>query len=102
VWSFTEELGIPGIGKVHLPILVLKLFRRHSSLYDQVVDWNSAIIGDARENHGTIRADHIGITKFSTREDDGYGKILYAIQISLEGTPEHRGTYKFKLLNLLA
>jgi hypothetical protein len=87
-----------GIGKVHLPILVLRLFRQHSSLDDQVVNTDSAIIGDACENRATIRANHIDITKFSTREDDGYGKILNAIEISLEGAPEHRGTYRFNLL----
>jgi hypothetical protein len=45
---------------------------------------DSAIIGDARENRETIHADHIGMTKFSTRDDDGYGKILYAIEMLLE------------------
>jgi hypothetical protein len=45
---------------------------------------DSALIGDARENHGTIHADHVGMTKFSTREDDGYEKILDAIVASLE------------------
>jgi hypothetical protein len=45
---------------------------------------DSAIIGDACENRETIHADHIGMTKFSTRDDDGYGKILYAIEMLLE------------------
>jgi protein SERAC1 len=61
---------------------------------------DSAIIGDARENRDTIHADHIGMTKFSTRDDDGYGKILYAIEMLLEGrlegqpAPGHQSMYK--------
>jgi hypothetical protein len=64
------------------------LFRQHSSHCDQVVDGDSAIINDARENRDTIHADHVGMTKFSTRDDDGYRKILHAIKISLEDQPD--------------
>jgi hypothetical protein len=49
----------------------------------------SAIIGDARENRGSIYADHIGMAKFSTRSDTEYRKVLYAIEMLLEGLPEH-------------
>jgi hypothetical protein len=58
---------------------------RCSIVLDQVVYGDSAIIGDARENRETIHADHIGMTKFSTKDDDGYGKVLYAIEMLLEG-----------------
>jgi protein SERAC1 len=58
---------------------------RCSIVLDQVVYGDSAIIGDAREKRETIHADHIGMTKFSTKDDDGYGKILYAIEMLLEG-----------------
>ena len=49
----------------------------------------SAIIGDARENRGSIYADHTGMAKFSTRSDTEYKKVLYAIEMLLEGHPEH-------------
>jgi hypothetical protein len=50
-----------------------------------VVDKDSAIIGDARENRETIHADHIGMAKFSSRDDPGYKKVLNAIETILEG-----------------
>jgi hypothetical protein len=85
VWSFVEELAMPGADKV-CPF-VRRWFAQYSLFYHQVVAGDSAIIGDARENHGTIRADHVGMTKFSTREDDGYEKILDVIVTSLEDQP---------------
>ena len=51
----------------------------------QVVDGESAIIGDARENRESIHADHIGMAKFSSSNDVGYKKVLYAIEMVLEG-----------------
>ena len=51
------------------------------------MDGESAIIGDARENRGTIHDDHIGMVKFSATSDDGYKKVLYAIEILLQGPP---------------
>jgi hypothetical protein len=51
---------------------------------DQVVHGDSAIIDYSRETRGTIHADHFGMTKFSTRDDPGYGKVLYAIEMVLE------------------
>jgi hypothetical protein len=53
-----------------------------------VVDKDSAIIGDARENRETIHADHIGMVKFSSRDDPGYKKVLNAIEMVLEGYSE--------------
>ena len=32
----------------------------------------------------TIYADHIGMTKFSTTNDPGYKKVLYAIEMLLQ------------------
>ncbi len=54
----------------------------------QVVYGDSALIGDARENHETIHADHIGMAKFSTRDDSEYKKVLSAIETLLERDPE--------------
>jgi hypothetical protein len=51
-----------------------------------VVDRDSAIIGDAREYRETIHADHIGMAKFSTRDDPEYGKVLNAIELVMEGS----------------
>jgi hypothetical protein len=45
---------------------------------------DSAVIGDAYENRGSIRADHIGMVKFSSRGDSEYQKVLYAIEMLLE------------------
>jgi hypothetical protein len=42
------------------------------------------VIGDARENRGTIHANHIDITKFSARGDSGYKKVVYALDMLLE------------------
>jgi hypothetical protein len=86
VWSFVEELAMPGAGKVCSPFS-RRRFAQYSLLYDQVVHGDSTVIGDARENRGTIRADHIGMTKFSNREEDGYQKVMDAIEISLEEQP---------------
>ena len=52
-----------------------------------MVDGESAIIRDACENCGTIHDDHISMVKFSATSDDGYKKVLYAIEILLEGPP---------------
>ena len=49
---------------------------------------DSAIIYDARENHDTIHADHIGIAKFSSRDDNQYRKVLNAIENLLEKITE--------------
>ena len=51
---------------------------------DQIVHGDSAIIGYARENRGTIHADHSGMAKFSRRDNADYKKILYAIEMILE------------------
>jgi len=51
---------------------------------DQVVPRDSAIIGDPYENRGTIHGDHISMVKFSTRDDPGYKKVLYSIEMLLE------------------
>ena len=45
---------------------------------------DSAIIGDSRENRGTIHGDHISMVKFSTKDDLGYEKIVYSIEMLLE------------------
>ena len=50
---------------------------------------DSAIIGDAREERDTIHADHMGMTKFSTREDSGYIRVLHAIEMQLEGISKY-------------
>jgi len=49
-----------------------------------VVPGDSAIIGDPREYRGTIHGDHISMVKFSTRDDPGYKKVLYSIEMLLE------------------
>ena len=46
---------------------------------------DSAIIGDAHEDRGSIHADHLGMAKFATRSDAKYKKVLYAIEMLLEG-----------------
>ena len=51
----------------------------------QVVYGDSAIIGDACEIRGTIHGDHLGMVKFAARSDAGYKKVLYAIEMLLEG-----------------
>ena len=50
----------------------------------------SAIIDHACENRGTIRADHVGMAKFSSKADPGYKQVLYAIEMLLEGLAEDR------------
>ena len=52
----------------------------------------SAIIGDAHENRQTIHVDHGGMSKFSTIADPGYKKVLYAIEMLLEGPTEDEPT----------
>jgi protein SERAC1 len=49
---------------------------------------DSAIIRDARENRDTIYADHIGMAKFSSRDDTQYRKVLNAIEVLLEKLTE--------------
>jgi hypothetical protein len=55
------------------------------TVIQQVVCGDSAIIGDAREDRGSIHADHMGMVKFATRSDAEYKKVLYAIEMLLEG-----------------
>ena len=52
-----------------------------------MVDGESAIIGDAREYRETIHDDHIGMVKFSATSDDGYKKVLDAIEMLLQEPP---------------
>jgi hypothetical protein len=54
------------------------------------VHGDSAIIGDARENRETLYADHIGMAKFSSRDDTEYRKVLYALEMLLEGLAEDK------------
>ena len=49
---------------------------------------DSAILRDARENRDTIHADHMGMTKFSSRDDNQYRKVLNAIETLLEKLTE--------------
>jgi hypothetical protein len=51
----------------------------------QVVFGDSAIIGDAREIRGSIHGDHLSMVKFAAKSDAGYKKVLYAIEMLLEG-----------------
>ena len=62
------------------PILTIK----------HVVQGDSAIIGDAREIRETIYADHVGMAKFSRRDDAEYRKVLYAIEMLLESLAENQ------------
>jgi hypothetical protein len=55
-----------------------------------VVYGDSAIIGDAREIRGSIHADHLGMVKFAGRSDTGYKKVLYAIDMLLEGLDDNQ------------
>ena len=63
---------------------VTDLWSNGVTLVDQVVPGDSAIIGDPREYRGTIHGNHISMVKFSTRDDPGYKKVLYSIEILLE------------------
>jgi hypothetical protein len=54
------------------------------TVLSQVVYGDSAIIGDAREDRGSIHADHFSMVKFATRSDTEYNKVLYALEMLLE------------------
>jgi hypothetical protein len=83
IWSFVEEFSISGVGRVRIPYE--RVYCELIEVFiDQVVHGDSAIIDYSRETRGTIHADHIGMTKFSTRVDPGYRKVLYAIEMVLE------------------
>jgi hypothetical protein len=65
-----------------------------------VVERESAIIGDARERRETIHDDHVGMVKFSSRDDPGYKKVLNAIEMVLEESQKdnpstNQSTYNF-------
>ena len=62
------------------------------TIIDQIVYGESAIIGDAHEYRGSIYADHFGMTKFSSMEDSGYKKVVYAIEMLMKGkvTPDEQ------------
>jgi hypothetical protein len=44
------------------------------------------------EYRSSIYADHIGMTKFSTRDDGGYKKVKNAIEMLLEELTEREAT----------
>jgi hypothetical protein len=53
------------------------------------VSRDSAKIDYAKENTGTIPADHVGMSKFSSKDDTGYKRVLHAIEgilQEMEGT----------------
>jgi hypothetical protein len=62
----------------------MKIVRIDKKYINQVVHGDSAIIDYSRETRGTIHDDHIGMVKFSTRDDPGYRRVLYAIEMLLE------------------
>ena len=81
IWSYSEELAMTGIGKVCTsPIYGVMCVTR----IDQIVPNDSATSGDSRENRGTIHGDHISMVKFSTKDDPGYKKVLYSIEMLLD------------------
>ena len=47
---------------------------------------NSALLGLPGEHRGFIKADHLGMAKFSTRNTE-YKKILHAVKTLLEALP---------------
>jgi hypothetical protein len=57
-------------------------------IIDKVVYGDSAIIDYSREYRETIYTDHIGMTKFSSKNDPGYKKVLHAIETLLEKLSE--------------
>ena len=52
-------------------------------VFNQLVEGGSAIIGYPSERRDTIYADHVNMVKFSDRTEDGYKKILHAINVLL-------------------
>jgi hypothetical protein len=61
----------------------------------------SAIIGDASEIREFIHADHLGMVKFASRSDTGYKKVLYAIEILLEGDVDLHSSITLCVLTIL-
>jgi hypothetical protein len=59
-----------------------------TNVVNKVVYGDSAIVDYAREYRETIYADHICMTKFSSKSDPGYKKVLHAIEMLLEGPSE--------------
>ena len=60
----------------------------------KIVVAGSAIIGDAYERRDTIHADHINMVKFSDAMDDGYRKVLHAIEVLMRENPASAGQSK--------
>jgi hypothetical protein len=58
----------------------------------QVVQADSAIIGDALENQETIYVNHVGMTKFSRKDNAEYRKVLYVIEMLFESLAENELT----------
>lgn len=46
---------------------------------NQVVEEYSAVIGDAAEGKEGINSDHVGMTKFTGFDDEGYRKVSAVI-----------------------
>jgi hypothetical protein len=83
-----EELPLPGVDHVRSYITLNQELCK-CPIY-QITYRESAIIDDARETQGTIHADHIGMTKFSTRgHDNDYQKVADAIGVLLEEIVAH-------------
>jgi hypothetical protein len=85
VFSFVEELAMSDGRQVS--IADVHSIDRESETDMQVVDGESGIINDGRERRDTIHADHVNMVKFSDRKDDGYGKVLYALEQLLKRLP---------------
>ncbi|KAL9597451.1 MAG: hypothetical protein Q9219_005143 [cf. Caloplaca sp. 3 TL-2023] len=56
-------------------IRLLQGLQKHSDILDRVVDSDSAKIGHAREEYGTIPADHRNMTKFKGLDDVGFRRV---------------------------
>ena len=83
LYTLLEELEYPKIGKVRVSCEVPYVSYRGLSKA-QIVEKDSAVLGDRDEKQYLIHGDHSSMIKFSSREDEGYKDICHIIRVILK------------------
>ena len=82
VYSFVEEIPTVGVGMVRvLPAaIILDLCMDRGSWQEQVVERYSGQIGNVSEGKGYIHATHQDMSKFDSRLETGYKRVVDVIE----------------------
>ena len=91
LYTLYEELAYPKIGKVRVSCEIPFVSYR-GLIKAQIVEKDSAVLGDRDEKPYLMHGDHSSMIKFSSREDEGYKSICRIIRVILKDWIGVRGS----------